>query len=255
MCTVAAHVTPSINLEVVSRPLFSPARLGRPSRPRQFGWPHALTFWSIGVSVMAYLRWQLLVPGWGNYMLTSRGVTYECSHSPWIIISGWVSLVIGLMVSPYLPLRTTFCFFDIASIHQSDEDLKERGIYSIGGFLSVSNELRILWSRPYFSRLWCLHLGCGLVLHVQFSPVSIYIYIVFLHARTHTHSHYVYCILLHVLISLVVCFSSPNVSAASNQVKGGFSRNQWIRLDVFAARGLIIIYPFNHFAAKPALEV
>ncbi|CAK9040717.1 Uncharacterized protein SCF082_LOCUS23620 [Durusdinium trenchii] len=122
----------------------------------QFGWPHALTFWSIGVSVMAYLRWQLLVPGWGNYMLTSRGVTYECSHSPWIIISGWVSLVIGLMVSPYLPLRTTFCFFDIASIHQSDEDLKERGIYSIGGFLSVSNELRILWSRPYFSRLWCL---------------------------------------------------------------------------------------------------
>ena len=30
------------------------------------------------------------------------------------------------------------------------------GIYGIGGFLAVSRELRVLWSPPYLSRLWCV---------------------------------------------------------------------------------------------------
>eukprot|EP00913_Durusdinium_trenchii_P006785 g6377.t1 len=41
-------------------------------------------------------------------------------------------------------------------IDQTDSELKERGVYGIGGWLSVSTELRILWSPPYFSRLWCV---------------------------------------------------------------------------------------------------
>ena len=48
------------------------------------------------------------------------------------------------------------CFVDVACIHQADEDLMRRGIQSIGGFLSVSRELRILWSPVYLSRLWCV---------------------------------------------------------------------------------------------------
>lgn len=32
----------------------------------------------------------------------------------------------------------------------------ERGIYGIGGILSVLKELRVLWSEPYLSRLWCV---------------------------------------------------------------------------------------------------
>ena len=32
----------------------------------------------------------------------------------------------------------------------------ERGVYGIAGFLRISQELRILFSGPYFSRLWCL---------------------------------------------------------------------------------------------------
>lgn len=45
-----------------------------------------------------------------------------------------------------------FAFIDVASIHQVDEDMKERGIYGLGGFLKASKELRILWSPPYLSR-------------------------------------------------------------------------------------------------------
>ncbi|CAE7807455.1 unnamed protein product [Symbiodinium sp. CCMP2592] len=42
------------------------------------------------------------------------------------------------------------------SIHQTDPTLMERGIYGLGGFLKVSKELRVLWSPPYLSRLWCV---------------------------------------------------------------------------------------------------
>lgn len=45
-----------------------------------------------------------------------------------------------------------FAFLDVASIHQVDEDMKERGIYGLGGFLKASKELRILWSPPYLTR-------------------------------------------------------------------------------------------------------
>lgn len=37
-----------------------------------------------------------------------------------------------------------------------EQELMERGIYGLGGFLQVSKELRVLWSAPYLSRLWSL---------------------------------------------------------------------------------------------------
>ena len=49
-------------------------------------------------------------------------------------------------------MRDKHCFLDVASINQSDETLKERGIYGLGGFLKASKELRIMWSPPYLSR-------------------------------------------------------------------------------------------------------
>ena len=47
---------------------------------------------------------------------------------------------------------------DVVSIHQRDDVLKERGIYGLGGFLKVSRELRVLWTTPYPTRLWCISL-------------------------------------------------------------------------------------------------
>lgn len=44
----------------------------------------------------------------------------------------------------------------MVSIDQSDPEKIEEGIYGIGGFLSVSRELQVLWSPPYLSRLWCV---------------------------------------------------------------------------------------------------
>ena len=69
---------------------------------------------------------------------------------------GFVGSFIGLVLTPYLPAlrdRHPVCFLDVVSIHQADQELMERGIYGLGGFLRVSKELRVLWSAPYLSRL------------------------------------------------------------------------------------------------------
>ena len=79
-----------------------------------------------------------------------------CSLGPWAMLFGPCGLILGLMLSPYLPRWTSdLCFIDAACVDQDNALLKERGIRGIGGFLLVSKELRILWSKAYLSRLWC----------------------------------------------------------------------------------------------------
>ena len=42
-----------------------------------------------------------------------------------------------------LDLQSPKGFLDVVSIHQTDPALMERGIYGLGGFLQVSQELRV----------------------------------------------------------------------------------------------------------------
>ena len=69
-----------------------------------------------------------------------------------------IGTIMGFISSPFLPQcrARDMSFVDVACIHQADEALMRQGIRSIGGFLSVSPELRILWSPVYLSRLWCV---------------------------------------------------------------------------------------------------
>ncbi|CAE7303069.1 unnamed protein product [Symbiodinium natans] len=73
-------------------------------------------------------------------------------------LGGFFGSILGLLASPYLPqlCGSKMCFLDVVCIHQADPDLMKRGIYGLGGFLTASSELRILWSPPYLSRLWCV---------------------------------------------------------------------------------------------------
>ncbi|CAE7273588.1 unnamed protein product [Symbiodinium natans] len=86
-----------------------------------------------------------------------------CPLAPWMLIGACLGHVAGFLSAPYFPLACTgachsgdICFVDIACIHQKDSQLKQRGIYGIGGFLKCAKELRVLWTPPYLSRMWCI---------------------------------------------------------------------------------------------------
>eukprot|EP00435_Cladocopium_sp_Y103_P048374 s407_g14.t1 len=81
----------------------------------------------------------------------------HCERGTWVRVFGFLGSVMGLWGSPYIPqVHNEMCFLDVVSINQADPELMGRGIYGLGGFLAVSSELRILWSRPYLTRLWCI---------------------------------------------------------------------------------------------------
>ncbi|CAE7274379.1 pmpB, partial [Symbiodinium natans] len=93
------------------------------------------------------------------YEANVMGFTQDCPMGLWVFAFGAFALFLGLLLTPYWPDRCTppdVGFIDVASIDQQDRRLMERGIYGIAGFLRVSSELRVLWSSPYLSRLWCI---------------------------------------------------------------------------------------------------
>ncbi|CAE8642198.1 unnamed protein product, partial [Polarella glacialis] len=47
-------------------------------------------------------------------------------------------------------------FFDRLCINQSDAELKQAGIDSIGAYLRNSDSMLVLWAPEYFTRLWCV---------------------------------------------------------------------------------------------------
>ena len=104
--------------------------------------------------VLSLLRWLplpfVLPPEFEGYS------HLESPFFPWCLVFSFVGSFLGLVLTPYFPAlcgRHPVCFLDVVSIHQVDQELMERGVYGLGGFLRVSKELRVLWSAPYLSRL------------------------------------------------------------------------------------------------------
>lgn len=75
----------------------------------------------------------------------------------WIQLS--VFAVFPLVLCFWQRIRITFArplvvFLDKLCIAQHDEELKQKGIFGLAGFLDHSRQLTIFWSHRYFSRLW-----------------------------------------------------------------------------------------------------
>jgi len=121
---------------------------------------HKVLFaWVLGVGAAAALSLLGVLPSPWTFQTRVEGLDVSIRFGPWILLASFLATLLGLPSAPYLPStrrESDVCFVDVASIHQSDTDLMERGIYGIGGFLSISSELRVLWSAPYLSRLWCV---------------------------------------------------------------------------------------------------
>jgi len=113
-----------------------------------------LVIWSTAVIAVLSLTILKILPT--PWLIEAHAMEFKamCPVGPWIELASFVATLAGFIASPYLPSvqrpRDT-CFLDVASIHQTDQRLMERGVYGIGGFLRISRELRVLWSTPYLS--------------------------------------------------------------------------------------------------------
>ena len=80
-----------------------------------------------------------------------------------IYVSFLVILIFWQRIRNSLGCRVPTVFLDCVCIAQHDEELKKAGIQALGGFLTQSQELLILWSPRTFERLWCnFELACFL---------------------------------------------------------------------------------------------
>ena len=141
----------------ISHAWATPGRLKVLSLLLHMGWRIMLTSWALSTVLCFALCLLNILPMPFRFERTSLGVPLPVGV--WLTSAGCIFAILGLMVAPYMPACTSDkCFVDVACIHQADAVLMQQGISNIGGFLSASAELRVLWSEPYLSRFWCIFL-------------------------------------------------------------------------------------------------
>lgn len=119
------------------------------------GWPCILILWCFFTVTAALLYAAELLPYHTWYYDTSYNFAGWVPHGLWMRAAGILAFLMGLAVAPYR-CSSEICFVDVVSINQADPQLTRLGVYGLAGFLSKSKELRVLWSPPLLSRLWCI---------------------------------------------------------------------------------------------------
>jgi len=120
-----------------------------------------LAAWLAGVMLAIALCMADVLPMPFTHTANTLDFRGPCPLGFWAGLFGLLGTVFGALAAPHLPkcfctFRAEHVFLDGVCINQADQLEKERGIYGIGGFLSVSQELKVLWSSPYLSSLWCM---------------------------------------------------------------------------------------------------
>ena len=123
----------------------------------QFGWPTVLICWGIGVILAFVLCMTEVLPLFRDFQACSLGYEGVIPSGCWVQICGFLGVLGGCVIFPYVPFgKSDQCFLDFACIHQTEKGKMQQGIMSISSFLAASDELRVVWSSPLLSRLWCV---------------------------------------------------------------------------------------------------
>ncbi|CAE7237461.1 unnamed protein product [Symbiodinium sp. CCMP2592] len=125
----------------------------------QHSWPYVLLTWLLALLVVELLTCLGLVPVISYTSFSYQGFTAECPFSGLGLFVALPLSVLTFFLAPYFPdigKERQACFLDVVSINQVDPEMMRQGIYGLGGFLNASEELRILYSAPYLTRLWCV---------------------------------------------------------------------------------------------------
>ncbi|CAK9035022.1 unnamed protein product [Durusdinium trenchii] len=122
----------------------------------QSAWMSALLTWFLAMLILLWLYMAELLPMLGRYSFNDGSYV---PLGPWMTVFSLPSCLLGFLFKVYMPERvwaSPVCFLDAVSINQTDRALMKQAVYGLAGFLKASKELRILWSPPYLSRLWCI---------------------------------------------------------------------------------------------------
>eukprot|EP00438_Fugacium_kawagutii_P024766 Skav204259 [mRNA] locus=scaffold912:185390:186922:- [translate_table: standard] len=123
----------------------------------QFGWPILWVSWGCMVILAFTLCMGDVLPMFNTLEAYALGFNGLIPSGCWIQVFGLIGILGGCMLFPHLPLgKSDQCFLDCSCIHQTEEGRMQQGIMSIAAFLAASDELRVLWSSPLLSRLWCV---------------------------------------------------------------------------------------------------
>eukprot|EP00438_Fugacium_kawagutii_P001395 Skav209313 [mRNA] locus=scaffold994:492784:495269:+ [translate_table: standard] len=122
----------------------------------QFGWPILWISWGFMVILALTLCMIDVLPLFASFYVRALGFEGIVPTSCWIQLFGLLGILGGCLLFPHLPSKCDKCFLDFACIDQSEPCRMQHGIMSIPTFLAASDELRVLWSPPLLSRLWCV---------------------------------------------------------------------------------------------------
>ncbi|CAE7692821.1 unnamed protein product [Symbiodinium sp. CCMP2592] len=125
----------------------------------QHAWPYVLLTWLLAMVVVEFLTCLDLVPAISSASFDYQGFRQECPFSGLGLLVAMPVSLLAFFLAPYFPDigdNKQSCFLDVVSINQVDKEMMRQGIYGLGGFLGASEELRILYSAPYLTRLWCV---------------------------------------------------------------------------------------------------
>lgn len=79
----------------------------------------------------------------------------EQESQPWEFLVSFLAGVVTLLFYPIIKKKGFF--IDCMVIHQTNLSLKTEGIKALGGFVTLSKNLYVMWDKEYFSRLWCVY--------------------------------------------------------------------------------------------------
>jgi len=155
-CRVETHPVPKFDV-FVSHTWRTPGRWKILCLMYQTGWELAFFLQTLVATVLLVLGLNGTLPL--PTTTTIAGIPPEqYEASPWMRASSLPTMILGLCIAPYVGdlFNKQVAFIDMASIDQTDPVQKEQGISHIAGFLKKSDELQVMWSVDYLSRLWCV---------------------------------------------------------------------------------------------------